>query len=61
MRGNTMHLLNNSWQFFFKITAKAARISFEKPQLTCKTHNVCHGYTLLVYSAYSVYYGLFKR
>ncbi len=31
-----MHLLKNSWQFSFKITEEATRISFEKPQLTCK-------------------------
>ncbi len=47
-----MHRLKNSWQFSFKITGKATRISFEKPQFTCKTHNVCQGYTLLVYSAF---------
>ncbi len=44
MRGNTMHLLKDSWQFSFKITKKATRISFEKPQ--------CQGYILLVYSAF---------
>ncbi len=47
-----MHLLKNSWQFSFKITEKPMRISFEKPQFTCETHYVCHGYTLLVYSAF---------
>ncbi len=47
-----MHLLKNSWQFSFKITEKAMRISFEKPQLTCGTHYVCQGSTLLVYSAF---------
>ncbi len=52
MPGNTMHLLKNSWQFSFKITEKAMRISFEKPPFTCETHNVCQGYTLLVYSAF---------
>ncbi len=43
-----MHLSKNSWQFSFKITEQATR----KPQLTCETHNVCQGYTLLVYSAF---------
>ncbi len=52
MRGNTRHLLKNSWQFSFKIIEKATRISFEKQQFTCETHNVCQGYTLLVYSAF---------
>ncbi len=47
-----MHPLKNSWQFSFKITEKAMRISFEKPQFTCKTHYVCQDYTLLVYSAF---------
>ncbi len=47
-----MHLLKNSWEFSFKMTEKAMRISFEKPQFTCETHNVCQGYTLLVYSAF---------
>ncbi len=47
-----MHLLKNSWQFSFKITEKAMRISFEEPQFACETHNVCQGYTLLVYSAF---------
>ncbi len=47
-----MHLSKNSWQFSFKITEQATRISFEKPQFTCETHNVCQGYTLLVYSAF---------
>ncbi len=47
-----MHLLKSSWQFSFKITEKAMCISFEKPQLTCKRHNVCQGNTLLVYSAF---------
>ncbi len=47
-----MHLLKNSWQFSFKITDKATRISFEKPQFTCETHYACQGYTLLVYSAF---------
>ncbi len=47
-----MHLLKDSWQFSFKITEKATRISFEKPQFTCETHYVCQGYTLLVYSAF---------
>ncbi len=47
-----MHLLKNSWQFPFIITEKALRISFEKPKFTCETHYVCHGYTLLVYSAF---------
>ncbi len=47
-----MHLLKNSWQFSFKITEKATRISFEKPQLACETHYVCQGYTLLVCSAF---------
>ncbi len=47
MRGNAMHLLKNSWQFSFKITEKATRISFEKPQFSCETHYVCLGYTLL--------------
>ncbi len=46
-----MHLLKNSWQFSFKIIEKSMRISLEKPQFTCETHNVCQGYTLLVYSA----------
>ncbi len=49
-RGNTMHLSKNSWQFSFKITEQATRISFEK--FTCETHNVCQGYTLLMYSAF---------
>ncbi len=40
MRGNPMHLLKNSWQFSFKITEKAMRISFEKPPFTCETHYV---------------------
>ncbi len=52
MRGNTMHLLKNSWQFSFKITERAVRISFEKPQFTCEPHYACQGYTLLVYSAF---------
>ncbi len=52
MRGNAMHLLKNSWQFSVKITEKATHISFEKPQFTCETHNVCQGYTLLMYSAF---------
>ncbi len=39
-------------QFSFKITEKAMRISFEKPQFTFETHYVCQGYTLLVYSAF---------
>ncbi len=52
MRGDAMQLLKNSWQFSFKITEQATRISFEKPQFTCETHNVCQGYTLLVYSAF---------
>ncbi len=52
MRGNTMHLFKDSWQFSLNITEKATRISFEKPQFTCETHNVCQGYTLLVYSAF---------
>ncbi len=52
MRGSTMHLLKNPWQFSFKITAKATHISFEKPQFTCETHYVCQGYALLVYSAF---------
>ncbi len=47
-----MPLLKDSWQVSFKITEKATRISFEKPQFTCKTHYVCQGYTLLVYSAF---------
>ncbi len=47
-----MHLLKNSWQFSFKITEKAMRISFKKPQFTFETHYVCQGYTLLVYSAF---------
>ncbi len=47
-----MHPSKNSWQFSFKITEQATRISFEKPQFTCETHNVCQGYTLLVYSAF---------
>ncbi len=47
-----MHLLKNSWQFSFKISEKAARISLEKPQFTSETHNVCQGYTILVYSAF---------
>ncbi len=47
-----MHLLKNSWQFSFKTTEKATRISFEKPQFTCEMHYVCQGYTLLVYSAF---------
>ncbi len=47
-----MHLLKNSWQFSFKITEKATRISFEKTQLICETHYVCQSYTLLVYSAF---------
>ncbi len=47
-----MHLLKTSWQFSFKITEKATRISFEKPQFTCETHYVCQDYTLLVYSAF---------
>ncbi len=47
-----MHLSKNSWQFSFKSTEQATRISFEKPQFTCETHNVCKGYTLLVYSAF---------
>ncbi len=47
-----MHLLKNSWQFSVKITEKAMRISFEKPQFTCETHYVSQGYTLLVYSAF---------
>ncbi len=52
MRDNTMHLLGDSWQFSFKITEKATRISFIKPQFTCETHYVCQGYTLLVYSEF---------
>ncbi len=36
----------------FYIIEKATRISFEKPQFTCKTHDVCQGYTLLVYPAF---------
>ncbi len=48
-----MHLLKNSWQFSFKITEKATRISFENPQFSCETHNICQGYTLLVYSAFT--------
>ncbi len=52
MGGNTMHLLNESLQFSFKITEQATRISFEKTQFTCETYNVCQGYTLLVYSAF---------
>ncbi len=47
-----MHLLKDSWLFSFKITEKATRISFEKPQFICETHYVCQGYTLLVYSAF---------
>ncbi len=47
-----MHLSKDSWQFSFKITEQATRISFEKPQFTCETHYVCRGYTLLVYSAF---------
>ncbi len=47
-----MHLLKNSWHFSFKITEKAMRISFSKPQFACETHYVCQGYTLLVYSAF---------
>ncbi len=47
-----MHLLKKSWQFSFKITEKAMRISVEKPQFTCETHYVCQGYTFLVYSAF---------
>ncbi len=47
-----MHLLKNSWQFSFKITEKAMRISFEKPQFTRETHYICQLYTLLVYSAF---------
>ncbi len=47
-----MHLLKRSWQFSFKITEKATRISSEKRQFTCETHYVCQGYTLLVYSAF---------
>ncbi len=52
MRGNTMDLLKDPWQFSFKITEKATRILFEKPQFTCKTHYVYKGCTLLVYSAF---------
>ncbi len=48
-----MHLSKNSRQFSFKITEKATRISFEKPQFTCETHYVYQGYTLLtLYSAF---------
>ncbi len=47
-----MHLLKKSWQFSFKITEKATRISLGKPQFTCETNYVCQGYTLLVYSAF---------
>ncbi len=47
-----MHLSKSSWQFFFKITEKAMRISFEKPQFTRETHYVCQLYTLFVYSAF---------
>ncbi len=47
-----MHLLKNAWQFSFKITEKATRISFEKPQFMCETHYVCQGYALLVGSAF---------
>ncbi len=47
-----MHLLKNSWQFSIKITEKATRGSFEKPQFTCETYYVRQGYTLLVYSAF---------
>ncbi len=36
MRGNTVHFLKDSWPFSFKITEKATRISFEKPQLHAK-------------------------
>ncbi len=47
-----MHLLKNYWQFSFKITEKAMRISFEKPQFTREAHYVCQLYALLVYSAF---------
>ncbi len=47
-----MYLSKNSWQISFKITEQATRISFEKPQFTFETHNVCQGYTLLMYSAF---------
>ncbi len=47
-----MHLLKNAWQFSFKITEKATRISFEKPQFKCETHYVCQGYALLACSAF---------
>ncbi len=47
-----MHLLKNSWQFSFKVTEKAMRIPFEKPQFTCETHYVYQFYTLLVYFAF---------
>ncbi len=47
-----MHFSKDFWQFSFKITEQATRISFEKPRFTCETHNVCQGYTLLVYSAF---------
>ncbi len=47
-----MHLLKDSWQFSFKITEKATRISFEKPQFICETHYVCQSYSLFVYSAF---------
>ncbi len=52
VRGNALHISKNSWQFSLKITEKATRISFEKPQFTCETHYVCQEYTLLVYSAF---------
>ncbi len=47
-----MHLLKNAWQFSFKKTEKATRISFKKPQFMCETHYVCQGYALLVGSAF---------
>ncbi len=47
-----MHLLNDFWQFSFRITEKATRTSSEKPQLTRETHFVYLGYTLLVYSTF---------
>ncbi len=52
MRGNTLHLFKNSWQFSFKISEKVTRISFERSKFTCETNYVRQGYTLLAYSAF---------
>ncbi len=43
-----MHHLKDSWQFSFKITQKATRISFEKPQFICETQ-----YSVVVLSEFA--------